>query len=100
MIGPDVSLATRRSTSLVPSRQPPRTALPCTTSETSSSPSAATSDSLSSSSRLRTPSEMESFALAETFKYYWLLFSPPSALDFDGVVFNTEAHPLRKTWKD
>ena len=43
---------------------------------------------------------MESFALAETFKYYWLLFSPPSTLDFDGVVFNTEAHPLRKTWKD
>ena len=43
---------------------------------------------------------MESFALAETFKYYWLLFSPPSALQFDGVVFNTEAHPLRKTWKD
>lgn len=43
---------------------------------------------------------MESFLLAETFKYYWLLFSPPAALDFDGVVFNTEAHPLRKTWKD
>ena len=43
---------------------------------------------------------MESFVFAETFKYYWLLFSPPSALDFEGVVFNTEAHPLRKTWKD
>ena len=43
---------------------------------------------------------MESFVLAETFKYYWLLFSPPSVLDFDGVVFNTEAHPLRRTWKD
>ena len=43
---------------------------------------------------------MESFVLAETFKYYWLLFSPPSALEFDGVVFNTEAHPLRRTWKD
>ena len=43
---------------------------------------------------------MESFLLAETFKYWWLLFSPPSALDFDGVVFNTEAHPLRKTWTD
>ena len=43
---------------------------------------------------------MESFALAETFKYYWLLFSPASELDFDGVVFNTEAHPLRKTWKE
>ena len=43
---------------------------------------------------------MDSFALAETFKYYWLLFSPASELDFDGVVFNTEAHPLRKTWKE
>jgi hypothetical protein len=38
---------------------------------------------------------MESFALAETFKYYWLLFNP-KALDFDSVTFNTEAHPLRK----
>jgi hypothetical protein len=38
---------------------------------------------------------MESFALAETFKYYWLLFSP-KALNFDAVTFNTEAHPLRK----
>ena len=43
---------------------------------------------------------MESFLLAETFKYYWLLFSPPAALDFDGVVFNTEAHPLRRTWEE
>lgn len=39
---------------------------------------------------------MESFVLAETFKYYWLLFSPPSALDLDRVVFNTEAHPLQR----
>jgi hypothetical protein len=40
---------------------------------------------------------MESFALAETFKYYYLLFDP-KALDFDAVTFNTEAHPLRRTW--
>jgi hypothetical protein len=40
---------------------------------------------------------MESFALAETFKYYYLLFAP-QALDFDAVTFNTEAHPLRRTW--
>jgi len=40
---------------------------------------------------------MESFALAETFKYYYLLFDP-GALDFDAVTFNTEAHPLRRTW--
>ena len=36
---------------------------------------------------------MESFFLAETLKYAYLL-ADPSALDFDHVVFNTEAHPL------
>ena len=40
--------------------------------------------------------EMESFALAETFKYFYLLFAPADALDFDKIVFNTEAHPLRR----
>ena len=42
--------------------------------------------------------EMESFALAETFKYFYLLYAPADALDFDKIVFNTEAHPLRRTW--
>lgn len=42
--------------------------------------------------------EMESFVLAETFKYFYLLFAPPATLDLDTVVFNTEAHPLRRTW--
>jgi mannosidase alpha-like ER degradation enhancer 2 len=42
--------------------------------------------------------EMESFVLAETFKYFYLLFAPPRTLDFDRIVFNTEAHPLRRTW--
>ena len=42
--------------------------------------------------------EQQSFLLAETFKYYFLLFSPPEALDFEGIVFNTEAHPIRRTW--
>ena len=42
---------------------------------------------------------MESFLFAETFKYFYLLFAPPRALDFDGVVFNTEAHPIRRTWR-
>lgn len=37
---------------------------------------------------------MQSFFLAETLKYAYLL-ADPSALDFDAVVFNTEAHPLR-----
>ncbi|MEY2577802.1 MAG: degradation enhancer, mannosidase alpha-like 2 [Verrucomicrobiota bacterium] len=42
--------------------------------------------------------EMESFAFAETFKYFYLLFAPRETLEFDNVVFNTEAHPLRRTW--
>ena len=42
--------------------------------------------------------QMESFFLAETLKYAYLLFAPPTALDFDAVVFNTEAHPIRRTW--
>ena len=41
---------------------------------------------------------MHSFLFAETFKYYYLLFAPPKTLDFKKVVFNTEAHPIRKTW--
>jgi mannosidase alpha-like ER degradation enhancer 2 len=41
---------------------------------------------------------MESFFLAETLKYLYLLFAPPETLDFTKVVFNTEAHPIRKTW--
>jgi ER degradation enhancer, mannosidase alpha-like 2 len=40
---------------------------------------------------------MESFFFAETLKYLYLLFAPPSALDFDSIVFNTEAHPLKKS---
>jgi predicted alpha-1,2-mannosidase len=42
--------------------------------------------------------EMESFFLAETLKYAYLLFAPTETLDFSQVVFNTEAHPLRRTW--
>jgi hypothetical protein len=38
-----------------------------------------------------------SFLLAETLKYLYLLFKP-DAIDFEGVTFNTEAHPLRRTW--
>ncbi|HVK52647.1 MAG TPA: glycoside hydrolase family 47 protein [Pseudoxanthomonas sp.] len=43
---------------------------------------------------------MESFLFAETFKYYYLLFAPKTVLDFDSVVFNTEAHPIRRSWED
>jgi hypothetical protein len=42
--------------------------------------------------------EMESFVLAETFKYFYLLFAPAGTLEFDKVIFNTEAHPLRRMW--
>ena len=38
-----------------------------------------------------------SFLLAETLKYFYLLFNP-SALDFEKVIFNTEAHPIKKSW--
>jgi len=41
---------------------------------------------------------MESYFLAETLKYLYLLFSPRDTLDLHKIVFNTEAHPLRKTW--
>ncbi|PNS17770.1 hypothetical protein CAC42_3165 [Sphaceloma murrayae] len=37
---------------------------------------------------------MESFWLAETLKYFYLLFSPDDVLPLDKVVFNTEAHPF------
>ena len=42
--------------------------------------------------------EMESFFLAETLKYLYLLFAPPDTIDLKQMVFNTEAHPMRKTW--
>jgi len=39
---------------------------------------------------------MQSFLFAETFKYFYLLFAPPKTLDFNNVIFNTEAHPVRR----
>ena len=36
---------------------------------------------------------MPSYFLAESLKYFYLLFSDDRSLD--GAVFNTEAHPLR-----
>lgn len=41
---------------------------------------------------------MHSFFLTETLKYYYLLFAPSKSLDLKKVVFNTEAHPIKKTW--
>jgi len=40
--------------------------------------------------------DLESFFFAETLKYAYLLFAPPETLDLHSVVFNTEAHPLRR----
>jgi len=41
---------------------------------------------------------MESFFFAETLKYLYLLYAPESTLDFDTIVFNTEAHPMYGVW--
>ena len=49
---------------------------------------------------------MESFLFGETLKYLYLLFAEGAAdaglkelpLDFDSVIFTTEAHPIKKTW--
>jgi len=38
---------------------------------------------------------MQSFFLAETLKYLYLLFSPSTVIPLDEWVFNTEAHPVR-----
>ncbi|KAG0077189.1 hypothetical protein BGZ92_002029 [Podila epicladia] len=38
--------------------------------------------------------KMETFFLAETLKYLYLLFGPEEVLPLDQYVFNTEAHPL------
>lgn len=40
--------------------------------------------------------KMESFWLAETLKYFYLIFSPPDMISLDDWVFNTEAHPFRR----
>jgi len=38
----------------------------------------------------------ESFWMAETLKYLYLIFSDPEVASLDEWVFNTEAHPLRR----
>eukprot|EP01063_Lacrimia_lanifica_P006938 TRINITY_DN1439_c0_g1_i1.p1 TRINITY_DN1439_c0_g1~~TRINITY_DN1439_c0_g1_i1.p1 ORF type:complete len:808 (+),score=218.71 TRINITY_DN1439_c0_g1_i1:50-2425(+) len=39
---------------------------------------------------------MESFFLAETVKYLYLMFQDENPLPFEDYVFNTEAHPFRR----
>ncbi|KAI1309122.1 mannosyl-oligosaccharide alpha-1,2-mannosidase [Mortierella claussenii] len=38
--------------------------------------------------------KMETFFLAETLKYFYLLFGPDDVFPLDKYVFNTEAHPF------
>ena len=43
---------------------------------------------------------MQSFLFAETFKYFYLLFTPhKKTLELEKVVFNTEAHPIQRPGK-
>ena len=39
---------------------------------------------------------MESFWMAETLKYFFLIFSEPDVINLDAWVFNTEAHPFKR----
>ena len=41
---------------------------------------------------------MESFFLAETLKYLYLLFAAKETINFENTIFNTEAHPIKRTW--
>jgi len=50
-----------------------------------------------------TPSQedsMESFWMAETLKYFYLLFETPDVISLDEWVLNTEAHPFRRPKAD
>jgi mannosyl-oligosaccharide alpha-1,2-mannosidase len=38
----------------------------------------------------------QSFWLAETLKYFYLIFSPSDLINLDHFVLNTEAHPFRR----
>eukprot|EP00918_Siedleckia_nematoides_P010529 GHVU01023031.1.p1 GENE.GHVU01023031.1~~GHVU01023031.1.p1 ORF type:complete len:103 (+),score=17.86 GHVU01023031.1:596-904(+) len=38
----------------------------------------------------------ESHFVAETLKYFYLLFAPPDLMDLRVFVLNTEAHPIRR----
>lgn len=40
--------------------------------------------------------EMQTFVMAETFKYLFLLFSPAAAFDMNHFFLNTEGHPLKR----
>lgn len=59
-----------------------------------------TKEAYGSLRNVRNPSQgvddrMESFFLAETMKYLYLVQDPDKPIDLDQFVFNTEAHPTR-----
>ncbi|KAI1455300.1 glycoside hydrolase family 47 protein [Annulohypoxylon moriforme] len=58
---------------------------------------AAVEDVTQASGSLPQSDYMESFWLAETLKYFYLLFSPPDIISLDNYVFNTEAHPFLRS---
>lgn len=39
---------------------------------------------------------VESFWMAETLKYFYLIFSEPGFISLDDYILNTEAHPFRR----
>lgn len=45
--------------------------------------------------RAQPEDRMESFFLAETLKYLYLIQDPDHQVDLSQYVFNTEAHPMR-----
>lgn len=51
--------------------------------------------SLKNVSTFEKTNSMQSFFLAETLKYAYLLFAPDAKADFNKIVFNTEAHPFK-----
>jgi mannosyl-oligosaccharide alpha-1,2-mannosidase len=48
----------------------------------------------------RQTDSMESFWVAETLKYFYLLFTTPDVISLDEWVLNTEAHPFRRPVKE
>ncbi|KAG0197985.1 mannosyl-oligosaccharide alpha-1,2-mannosidase [Mortierella sp. GBA30] len=51
-------------------------------------------DDIRRADKIKLSDEMETFFLAETLKYLYLLFGSDDVLPLDKYVFNTEAHPL------
>lgn len=57
---------------------------------------AAALDDCTNPNDVKKTDKMESFWMAETLKYFYLIFSEPSVVSLDEYVLNTEAHPLKR----